>query len=160
MTTQNNGLALWNRMSGLPMGKWLFPKLVCFKAPYFGSIAPRFQELRHGYCRVALRNRRAVHNHIGTVHAIAMCNLAEITAGTLIETTLPTTHRWIPKGMTVEYLKKAATDLIAVAELNPVPAFAGPQDLPITVTVKDAQDQAVFRAVISMWITPRKAAAG
>jgi len=54
-------------------------------------------------------------NHIGTVHAIAMCNMAELAGGTMTEVTVPATHRWIPKGMTVEYLKKAETDLIAIA---------------------------------------------
>lgn len=44
-----------------------------------------------------------------------MCNMAELAGGTMTEVTVPSTHRWIPKGMTVEYLKKAETDLIAVA---------------------------------------------
>lgn len=33
----------------------------------------------------------------------------------MTEVSVPTTHRWIPKGMTVEYLKKTATDLVAIA---------------------------------------------
>lgn len=35
-----------------------------------------------------------------------MCNMAELAGGTMTEVTVPSTHRWIPKGMTVEYLKK------------------------------------------------------
>lgn len=34
-----------------------------------------------------------------------MCNMAELAGGTMTEVTVPSTHRWIPKGMTVEYLK-------------------------------------------------------
>ncbi len=56
-------------------------------------------------------------NHIGTVHAIAMCNMAELAGGTMTEVTVPSTHRGFPKAWTVEYLKKAETDLIAVAAL-------------------------------------------
>jgi acyl-coenzyme A thioesterase PaaI-like protein len=135
--------------------------VVCFKAPYFGSIAPRFVDLRAGRCEVRMAKRRAVTNHIGTVHAIAMCNLAELAAGTMIEATLPASHRWIPKGMTVEYLKKAATNLRAVAALDPLPDFAGPdfaapRELPIVVTVTDTAEAVVFRAVITMHIRPRK----
>ena len=155
----NTALALWHRLSTLPMGKWLFSQAVCVKAPYFGSISPRFAELRAGYCRVTLAKRRRVHNHIGTVHAIAICNLAEAAAGTLCEATVPRTHRWIPKGMTVEYLRKAASDLVAVATLDPLPAFdASAADVPVAVEVTDRDQHVVVRATIMMRISPRKAA--
>ena len=132
MSAANSTLGLWNRLAPLPAGKWLFSRLVCWKAPYFSSIRPHFDELRPGYSAVSLPKRRAVHNHIGTVHAIAMCNLAELAGGTMTEVTTPTSHRWIPKGMTVEYLKKAETDLRAVAELDPLPEFGAAADLPVT----------------------------
>ena len=140
----------------MPAGKCLFSRLVCWKAPYFSSIRPHFDELRPGYSRVSLPKRRAVHNHIGTVHAIAMCNLAELAGGTMTEVTTPTTHRWIPKKMTVEYLKRAETDLRAVAELNPLPQFGPAVELPVTVDVTDRAGVLVFRAVITMWISPEK----
>jgi acyl-coenzyme A thioesterase PaaI-like protein len=156
MSTGNALLATWQRLSRLPAGKWAFTRAVCRQAPYFASIRPRFVELRPGYCEVRIRKRRAVENHIGTVHAIAMCNLAELAAGVMTDVTLPATHRWIPKGMTVEYLRKAETDLRAVADLNPLPAFAAATDLPVTVNVLDTGGQVVFRAVITMWVSPRK----
>ena len=88
---------------------------VCFRAPYFATIAPRFLTLEPGRCEVRMRDRRRVHNHIGTVHAIALCNLAELSAGVMAEATLPAGMRWIPKGMTVEYLGKATGSMHAVA---------------------------------------------
>src|SRR4051812_22626770 len=102
---------MWRRLSAMPGGKWIFSRLVCWRAPYFASIHPRFEELRSGYCEVHIKKRRAVLNHIGTVHAIAICNMAELAAGTMMEVTLPASQRWIPKGMTTEYLKKAETNL-------------------------------------------------
>ncbi|MGI9303388.1 MAG: hotdog fold domain-containing protein [Gammaproteobacteria bacterium] len=149
-------LSAWRRLSTKPAGKWAFSRLVCWKAPYFGSIRPKFTELRPGYCEVHIKKRRAVLNHIGTVHAIAMCNMAELAGGTMLDATIPSTHRWIPKGMTVEYLKKAQTDLKAVAALNPLPEFGPAAELPVTVNVVDAGDQTVFRAVIAMWVSPKK----
>ena len=146
----------WKRMSDWPGGKWAFSRLVCWKAPYFASIRPRFEVLRPGYCEVSMRRRRAVLNHIHTVHAIAMCNLAELAGGTMTDVTIPSTHRWIPKTMRVEYLAKAQTDLRAIAALDPIPAFGPAAELAVTVNVLDANDQTVFRAVISMWISPRK----
>ena len=53
-----------------------------------------------------------------------MCNMAELAAGIMSEATVPASHRWIPKGMTVEYLKKAGTDLRAVAAWRRCPSLA------------------------------------
>ncbi len=156
MRLTNNALSAWHRMQGWPAGKWLFSRVVCWKAPFSASVRPRFRELRHGLCRVHLRKRHAVLNHIGTIHAIAICNAAEIAAGTMMTVTVPATHRWIPKGMTVEYLHKAETDLEVIAALDPLPAFADAAELLVTCKALDTTGQEVLRAVISMWITPRQ----
>lgn len=146
---------MWQRFEKLPFGKAIFSRAICWKAPYFASISPRFQELRSGYARVTMRKRRAVTNHIGTVHAIAMCNLAEIAAGTMMEACLPATMRWLPKGMQVEYLAKAETDVEAVARVHDL-AEGAARDVPVRVDVKDRAGVVVCRATITMWISPRK----
>lgn len=156
-TPGNRVLALWQRLARRPGGAWLFSRLVCLQAPYFGSIRPRFVVLEPGRAIVRLAKRRAVLNHIGTVHAIAMCNAAELAAGTMMEATVPATHRWIPKGMDVAYLRKAETDLRAVAELDPGVAFGAAAEVPVRVAILDAADQEVCRAVIRMWVSPRGA---
>ena len=156
MTQRNFTLSMWQRLSAKPAGKWAFSRLVCWKAPYFASIRPRFQALRPGYCSITIKKRRAVQNHIGTVHAIAMCNLAELAAGTMTDVTVPGDYRWIPKGMTVEYLARAETDLVAVAEIEPLPQFESSVELPVTVDVTDIRNQRVFRAVITMWVSEKK----
>src|SRR6185312_12677324 len=76
---------------------------------------PRFVALAPGRCEIAIRDRRRVHNHIGTVHAIALCNLAELSGGMLTDDSIPDSLRWIPRGMTVEYLAKH------VAPCTPLP---------------------------------------
>ena len=96
-------LDIWNKTSALPAGKWTFTRMLCLKAPYFASISPLFEELKPNYCKISIKKKRSVLNHLGTVHAIAMCNMAELAGGTMTEVTVPSTHRWIPKGMTVEY---------------------------------------------------------
>ena len=103
-----------------------------------------------------IKDRRAVHNHIGTVHAIAMCNMAELAGGTMTEVTVPSTHRWIPKGMTVEYLKKATTDLVAVAMPMSEPDWSVAGEYPVRVVVSDTSGTPVFQAVINMWVSPKK----
>ena len=57
--------------------------------------------------------------------------------------------------MTVEYLKKAGSDLRAVAELITLPDFGLAAELPVPVSVTDSQGEQVFRAVIRMWVSPR-----
>jgi acyl-coenzyme A thioesterase PaaI-like protein len=115
------------------------------------------QELRPGYCEVRAPKRRSVHNHLGTFHAIAMCNMCEIAMGMLAEATVPDTHRWIPKGMTVEYVKKARSDLRAFAELDPVPAFSGrdARDLDVPVWVVDRDGDEVLRGLITIKVSPK-----
>ncbi len=156
MNRTNLALSTWAPRSSKPAGKWAFSRIVCRKAPYFNSIRPAFVELRPGYCEVRVKKRRRVLNHIGTVHAIAMCNMAELAGGTMMDVTVPSGYRWIPKGMTVQYVKRAETDLKTVAQISPTPQFDVASELLITVTVLDADDQAVFRAVITMWVSHKK----
>jgi uncharacterized protein (TIGR00369 family) len=133
----------------------MFSRVVCWKAPYFGTISPRFEELRPGFARVSMKKRRAVQNHIGTVHAIAMCNLAELAAGTMTEISIPPAMRWLPKGMQVEYLKKAGTGVEATATLAEVGEGPG-REVPATVEIRDTAGAIVCRAVITMWVSPRR----
>jgi acyl-coenzyme A thioesterase PaaI-like protein len=148
-------LRMWRRMGRWPLGGWLFSRAVCWKAPYFGSIAPRITRLEPGLCEARIGDRRAVHNHIGTVHAIALCNLAELCAGLMTDASLPRGMRWIPKGMTVRYLKKARGTMSGSArpELPIVSTQAG-YDLPVLVEVRDAAGEIVFDARIAMWLSP------
>ena len=150
-------LQLYRRVTRWPAGHWLFSRAVCLKAPYFGSIAPRIEALEPGRCVASLRHRRSVTNHIGTVHAIALCNLAELSGGLAIDASLPPSMRWIPKGMTVEYLRKAVGTMRAVATpAQPaIEADAG-YELPVDVEITDPAGEAVFRARIRMWISPRR----
>jgi acyl-coenzyme A thioesterase PaaI-like protein len=150
-------LALYRKMQRWPAGAWLFSRAVCFKAPYFGTIHPRFEALEPGRCEASIPDRRGMHNHIGTVHAIALCNLAELCAGVMTDASLPPDMRWIPKGMTVSYLKKAKGRLRGVATpVKPIASAATGYDLPVNVDVTDASGDQVFHATIRMWLSPRR----
>ncbi|ENX40409.1 hotdog fold domain-containing protein [Acinetobacter sp. NIPH 2100] len=150
-------LDLWNKVSALPAGKWTFTRMLCLKAPYFSSISPLFEELKANSCKISIKKKRNVLNHIGTVHAIAMCNMAELAGGTMTEVTVPNTHRWIPKGMTVEYLKKAETDLIAIATpVEPDYDWEKAGEYLVNVDVLDQHNEKVFHATITMWISQKK----
>lgn len=85
-------------------GPEAFSKMACQMAPYFSTISPLISELDVNSCIVQLRFAKDVTNHLGTVHAIAMCNAAELAAGMMTNVSIPAGARWIPKGMTIEYL--------------------------------------------------------
>jgi len=148
-------LRAWMRMQRTSFGRWLFARTVTKRAPYFGTIKPRFLDLKPKLCRASMRKRRAVENHIGTVHALAMGNLCELAAGLCTEVTIPVGMRWIPRGMTIEYLAKATTDVIATARLDKT-EWTGAENVAVPVTVTDTAGKEVVRAVISMYVSPRK----
>lgn len=146
-------MGLYQRLSSLPGGKWLFSKFICTKAPYFQSIDPKVIGLEPGYSEWALQKRRKVTNHLGTVHALAMGNLAEMCAGTCIEATLPSHLRWIPKRMTVEYLAKARTNLKGICRLDEAAIQIG--ENVVAVDVFDEKGTIVFHADITMHVSSK-----
>jgi acyl-coenzyme A thioesterase PaaI-like protein len=135
----------------LKLGNERFSEKICEIVPYFATIAPQFIDLRPGYAAVSMPNRHAVHNHLGTVHAIAMCNLAEIAAGLMADVSVSDSSRWIPTGMQVQYLAKAKTDLQAVADGLTVD-WENPGDKDLPVSIIDAAGVEVCRAVITIRI--------
>ena len=144
---------------GPALGKRVFSVAVWLKAPYFRTVRPWFEDLDTGRGVVAMRNRWGVHNHLGTVHAIASCNLAEVAAGITTEVSVPPTHRWIPKGMTVSYLAVARTRVRATATVPDLSGLAADQSREVVVPVEltTADGTVYVHADITMWVSPKPA---
>lgn len=85
-----------------------------------------------------------------------MGNLAELVAGLVTEVTIPPTMRWLPRGMTIEYLKRAETEVTATARLDRND-WGSAENVGVPVTIVDAAGQEVVRAVITMYVSPRPA---
>ncbi|KGV65854.1 hypothetical protein X879_5609 [Burkholderia pseudomallei MSHR3951] len=130
-------------------GSAQFSKMVCQMAPYFGTIEPEVVGLRPGRAEAKVGFRRDITNHIGTIHAIALCNAAELVAGLMTQVSIPDVMRWIPSGMTVEYLAKAKTDVTAVADGSAVD-WQSEGDKIVPVEITDSEGQTVFTARITM----------
>ncbi|GAA4376695.1 hotdog fold domain-containing protein [Nocardioides caricicola] len=147
---------MWNTTSRLPLGDRVFSLLFAQKAPYFASIRPRFTVIEPNHVELLIPKRRRVHNHLKTVHAIALCNGLEAAMGALAEVTIPADKRWIPKGMEVSYTAKATGDVTCVAETDPEQWTAENPDLPVRVRGQLADGTVVIEGVIRLWVTPRR----
>ena len=113
-------LANWQRLRPLPFGPRLFSWVVGRTAPYTGSVGGVYTHVEPGYARVELADRRAVRNHLASIHAVALVNLAEMTSGVALMTALPPRVRGIVTGLSIEYRKKARGRLVCETRA-PVP---------------------------------------
>ncbi|MVF11896.1 DUF4442 domain-containing protein [Ketobacter sp. MCCC 1A13808] len=154
MAASNQVMKMWQTTSRYPGGKLLFSKVVSRKAPFFKSVNAQIEELQPNYAKLRIKKRRAVENHIGTVHVIAICNMLEMAMGVCAEASIPAGLRWIPKGMQVDYTAKAGTDIIGIAEINP-DAWK-PGDLDVKITALDTQGVEVVKGTIRLWISEKK----
>ena len=113
MTSVTPTYRMWKKLAQRPGGSRLFSAAAMVRVPYFASIMPHVKRMEPGFAEVTVPKWFYVYNHLGTVHAIASCNAAEMAMGMLMEATVPTSHRWIPKAVTAQYLGKATSSLRA-----------------------------------------------
>jgi acyl-coenzyme A thioesterase PaaI-like protein len=151
-----NVAELYKKSSAIPLvGERLFSLAFAQKAPYFWSIRPRFTVIEPNHAELVIPKRRAVQNHLGTVHAIALCNGLEAAMGALAEATIPSNKRWIPKGMDIRYTAKATTDITCIAETDPAQWTGDDPDLPVRVRGVRKDGTVVIEGVIKLWVTER-----
>lgn len=100
-------MSAWKLLHNKPGGRRLFSFLVGRIVPYSGSIGAFVVDLRPGYACLTLKDRRKVRNHLGSVHAIALANLGELTTGLAAVSGIPPQMRSILRGLDVSYEKKA-----------------------------------------------------
>lgn len=147
-TSQHRLLALWQRLLPLPGGKTLFAWILRRVVPYSGTVTPRVLALEPGFARVAIHDRRRVRNHLHSVHAIALANVAELAGGLAMTSALPPDVRGIVVRMTIEFTKKARGTLTAESHCH-VPEIHGEAEYEVTATVSDSSGDVVARATVT-----------
>ena len=145
----------YDRLSPLPAGHRMFSRLVGMMAPYTGTIGAEVLEVRLGYARVRLTDRRAVRNHLDCVHAIALANLAELTGNLALSYSMPDDARFIVAGMNIDYVKKARGAIVGECECV-VPETSERREYPTPVTLRDAGGEIVATARLRTLVGPKK----
>jgi acyl-coenzyme A thioesterase PaaI-like protein len=147
--------SLWDRLADRPGGRWIFSKLLGRIVPYTGSIRPRVLELTSSGARIELRDRRAVRNHLHSVHAIALANLAELSTGLPLAYAVQPRGRAILLSLSIEFLKKARGTLVGSSTFV-APSAEREEDIEIPVEVRDAEGNVVARARARWRVGPVK----
>jgi acyl-coenzyme A thioesterase PaaI-like protein len=145
---------LWQRLSALPGGKLLFSLVIGIVIPYTGSMRARVEQLQPGHAIVRLRDRRRVRNHLRSIHAIALANLAEFTTGLATLSGMPDTARAILVGLEIEYSKKARGDIIGEC-ITSIPVTDDRQEYKIEVILRDSTGDTVATAWARWLIGPQ-----
>ena len=146
---------LWDRVHALPGGKRLFSKAIGAAAPYTGTVGAQVEVLRRGHAEVTLRDRRAVRNHLECVHAIALCNLAEVAGNVALAYSMPDDARFIVAGLSIEYRKKARGTIRAIADV-PTPETSERREYDVPVHLYDARGEEVATCTLRTLVGPKK----
>lgn len=146
---------LWDQLSPLPGGNQVFSRLLGMRIPYTGSIKPEVLRLAPGYASVQMRDRRALRNHVNSVHAVALMNLAELTGNAALAYSLPEDARFIVTELSMRYLKKARGTIAARCQCTPVTSNER-QAYPLEVQLFDPQGDLVAVATLQTLVGPIK----
>lgn len=143
-------------LTRLPAGHWLFTQLVKRMIPYTGSVNPRVEILEPGHARISMRQRRKFEQHLGSIHAIALMNLAEFASGAAMTTAMPEGYRGIVTKITIEYFKKARGKV--TAESRPtLPDLSMEAEHDFVSEITDEAGDVVARATVRWRLGPTPA---
>jgi len=118
--------------------------------PYSGTTQPYVLEIRPGYAKIRIADRRIVRNHLRSLHAIALVNLGELSTGLAMTFGAPDDVRAILTGVSAEYTKKARGTITSEAT-SPVLTSNEKREVPVEAVLRDEAGDVVAR-VTARWL--------
>ncbi len=143
----------WERMRRLPAGDRLFSFVLGRMVPYTGSIGAVVRELGPGHARVELSDRRKVRNHLDSIHAVALMNLAEMATGLALNVGLPDDAWAILVHLEIDYVKKARGTLTSEGTAEP-PKTNERREVEVAAVIRDASGEVVAKAEARWLVGP------
>lgn len=137
----------WHKLERTAAGRWLFNFLIRFFNPYTGALGGQVVDLQKGYARIELNDRRAIRNHLNSIHAIALTNLGEFTSGLSLISLFNDNMRGIPVQIKINFIKKARGKLIAECSTQ-LPIFNDEVEHTVITIIKDQDNDEVANVVV------------
>jgi acyl-coenzyme A thioesterase PaaI-like protein len=148
-------LRLWRLLSRYPGGRWVFARFFGLMVPYSGSVGPRIRVLEPGHAEIEIPDRRSNRQHLGSIHAVALINVAEQASGLAMLVGLPDGIRAIVTHISMQYLKKARGPIRAVSTVA-VPTVTTDTNIDVTADCLDRDGAVVARATVRWRVGPTR----
>jgi uncharacterized protein (TIGR00369 family) len=145
----------WNTLSRVPLGKVAFSRMIGRLAPYTGTIGATVVALERGRATVVLEDRPHVRNHLRSIHAVALVNLAELAGNTALAFSMPEDARFIVAGISIDYVKKARGRITAEG-VCPDITDNRRAEYAVHVTMRDEQGDVVATSTLRTLVGPQR----
>lgn len=145
----------WHTLEKVPLGRAVFSRMLGTLAPYTGSIGATVVELGPGRAKAVLEDRPHVRNHLQSIHAVALVNLAELTGNTALAYSMPDDARFIVAGLSIDYKKKARGRITAEGVCPPI-ADNRRAEYEVHVTMRDEAGDVVATSTLRTLVGPQR----
>lgn len=145
----------WNQLKGTREGRVAFSRSVGQLAPYSATIGAEVLEIRPGYAKIQMEDRQNVRNHLNSLHAVALANLAEMTSGLAMLYGAPADSRAIITRLSIEYLKKARGTITSECRCQ-APESNERREYEFQISLTDEAGEEVAKAAVQWLVGPER----
>ena len=147
-------IKMWAKYGHSAIGRKIYNFMLGRFVPYSGNIKAEVLSLGDGEVKIAMKDRRAVRNHLKSIHAIALANLGELASGLAMYSRVPNSTRAIVVDLEIKYLKKARGLLIATGKANPPKVIESSIKSVVEAEIKDAEGDVVATIKVHWLLSP------
>lgn len=159
--TQTNRLAkLVKATAKFPKGirTTLWSKAFGRVVPMVGTANIKYVEVTHTQVIVEIKNHRAMQNHIGQVHAVAMALIAETATGFVVAMNVPDSSIVLIKSIKIDYKRPSKGNMKAVASLSEAQiqqmqqSEQGETFVPVIITDESSKEP-IYAEMLWAWVS-------